>query len=665
MGSGIQPPPPPNGDKTPPPDPWLNVSRRVLWISSWGLVGVALTVFTLPARLPQGGDPNAVNWLNIGARIVAVICVFLYLFCPFRRTTIQGILAGGDLSKLWEVVFAWGTLLALFSTLGSRTLDAAVTDVCPRVFVVWFLSILTLVATNIIAQLKDLKEHAAEVQRSVEQARVSVQGAQQYGQELAKQAGGLKKVAEEVRGDVRNLFLSATEVLKIDTQIANLWNYERPGEVAIDSFLSAIKGRAIGMVDVTKRLNDPQAISSLNALAGFEEPAKLIISKVLHPSVARYLAVDPMRFSTDGLSFTLEGDYLLYSRLVENLFRNLILFLREIDDKKFHIEVFTTLNVPPRMWYNVVIPVGWDRSFSDWATLQPNAFLDFDPRTNERWEQYKAAQALCIKLGKDNGRNSLGFTRCFLQEGRDETHASPSLFTESCFDFDRRSFVHEDAIASRNIIAAAIEKIAGMVADCRDMEILESELRLALGPMSRQSWNALAEDYRTCIQEHEQSDRSDSTAYLYPILYLREAKEPKKWRHLTRDFIENYQTSPQRALVWNIESTENLSVSVSPGAAKNGKPRLPWDLFAVGVSGPVEKIENLPDPGSPDQRSISWLFTVSLLTDERGSCTTTRVLTAADQGEAKGDFGAYTTFINDVLRSAVDRSGIEVTPLVP
>ena len=176
----------------------------------------------------------------------------------------------------------------------------------------------------------------------------------------------------------------------------------------------------------------------------------------------------------------------------------------------------------------------------------------------------------------------------------------------------------------------------------------------------------MAERFKDCIKEHERSDSGDPMAYLYPILHPAQGEEVEKgWGKLARDFVDNYQTSPQRALVWNITEGDALSVTVSPQAAVSGKPRLPWDLFAVGVSGPVDNIKDLPRPGSPEAPGISWLFTVSLLTDERGSYTTTRILTATDQGEAGGDFGAYTTFIDDVLRSAVSEGRLEVTPLVP
>ena len=56
----------------------------------------------------------------------------------------------------------------------------------------------------------------------------------------------------------------------------------------------------------------------------------------------------------DPLSYTIVGDYIHYARFIENLFRGIITCLIKEEELDHRLEIFTTLNVLPRQWYNVV-----------------------------------------------------------------------------------------------------------------------------------------------------------------------------------------------------------------------------------------------------------------------------------------------------------------------
>jgi hypothetical protein len=639
---------------TPPEDQWGLVTSRLFWLCVIGLVGLAATVFTLPFNVPSGTTPE-ISWWNVLFRIVTLAAIFIYMLWPFRRETLRGIVLDGDLSRLWEVVFAFGTLLALFSD--ARTADTALTLMCPRVFVVWFLSMLTLVATTVIGQLRNLNRQALQLRQVVGDASTrvtdaasvagqiaqvlssSVENLDTHSGDLERRAEGLKDVAKDVSGSTRDLFEAASKVLEVDTQVAELWGYGRPGQAAIDAFLSAIKGRADGMLNVTKLL--PKLVEHCHS-----EAARLVITNVLQQGVARYLAVDPMDFSDSKrrMSFTLEGDYLLYSRLIENFFRNLILILPVIDNDR-RVEIFTTLNVPPRMWYNVVVPAGWDRDIRAFQEVC-SEFLDLFPRTTPRWEQYKAAQALCITRGRD--AQSVGFTRCFLQENRQHT-PSPSLFGSQFFERDADARIYKPALDARD---GLLRDLAAVKATrCHELELKITALK---GAMDRfpQADSDVEIPVSVTIRKPT-GEAHPLTPHLYPIYIGSNGQvDPNQWVRLTDDLVANYHTSPQRALVWEIDddykakrSVRNWCVQPDPDDSLRA---IPWDLFAVGVSECRSDLDAVPEP-----HAVDWLFIAYLMTDERGTQTSTRVLPfETDVEEDTMYFQACTAFIRDILTAA-------------
>jgi len=512
----------------------------------------------------------------------------------------------------------------------------------PRAFVVWFLSMLTLVATTVIRRLTFLDETAHNIERQAVDTKKLVY-------EAATEFKALNERAVHVTTETNRVFNLQVSSLGIIGQIERIRRAAGETDIGLNSLLRGVAARAEATARAAEALCTRAASAKVGQLisADIAGTAGLVFHEVLYWAVADYLGVDPLTSaaSSEGLAYTLEGDYLLYSRLIENLFSRIMLIRDKIMATQYRIEIFTTLNVPPRMWYNVIIPVGWKDDLPRWIK-DKRRFWDSSVSTNLRWERYRAVQAACIDLGKND--DFCGFTRCFLREGRLDAKESGPLY-DRAFEFDRNSFVPTPCLAARDQLVATL-KACGGVCD-------EDELRRIMQPLQGAEACKLVADYEGVPPSPgDEGTRGD---YVYPIVYDADHAlsdpAPEGFSGLISDLVHKYQTSPERSLLWSVKraAAQLLPVSISP-IVDPKKPILPWDLFAVGLTKKDSDISALP--GGEGDSAPTWLFTVSLITDERGGQTTTRVLPCIDDADQNRlDFQAYTGFVNLILKHAADK----------
>lgn len=561
---------------------------------------------------------------------------------------------GGDVRRLWELVFIYGTCLVLLIPVHALSWLDALGALAPRAFVVWFLSMLTLVATTVIARLTQLDKTAVAIEGRAADVKTVVEDA-------ATKFATLNRTAREVSTEFKQVVDAQMSSVGISKQINRIREAGGEAQMGVSSLLKGIAERADATAKAAEMLCSKQATRSIaeRVPAEMVPAAGLVIQKVLWLAIANYLGVDPLSPGAEdrGLEYTLEGDYLLYSRLIENLFNGIIVVREDIRNTPYRVEILTTLNVPPRMWYNIIIPVGWKDDLNGWVD-EKDPFWDSSPSTSLRWEHYRAVQAACIELGREG--NFCGFSRCFLQEGRAGPKESGPLFGQA-FEADKTSFIPTCCLTARDRLITAFKariKPDATLDTLTFQKAEQAELETLMKPLGRADAVRLASRYAKAQPSHiEVGGPGD---YIYPVAYEPDygsgTGAPPGWTRLLGDLVDRYQTSSRRCLLWTIKDTAtgDLRVSVRP-KVESGKPLLPWDLFAVGVTKADSDINALP--GGDGGSGITWLFTVSLITDERGGYTTTRVLTCIDQDERdQADFSAYTGFANLILKWAGDGS---------
>jgi hypothetical protein len=507
-------------------------------------------------------------------------------------------------NSLWLFVFSFGTTAAV---LASPIYEQPVSlkeifQLGTRLFVSWFLSILTMVATRLIGRLDALQRSQESLQGNLVEAEKVVEG----------MTAGIEKTREVAEGTIRTAANSIDlqreygelKALEAEMRLGGVRSNRGPTE----HFTEAARTR----LNVMNRLSKKAKIRVANPANPNDEIGEFLRFNILLPALLPYLATDPWR-EGEGIAVIQEASYLLYAQFIESIFREIIRVIQDNEPgcfgKKFQgrcIEVFTTLDVPPSHFYNVIGPLNEP---SDEA---PGVRFD-DATTEESWEYYRAIQAAAIWLGRTTGRFAV--TRCFVASSKGAVRA---IDAELLY-----SFVPWQYLESHGRVAKKVEKSPN------DKDGILPFIQEELKQFERSKWKDVVaglinDDVRSALQTIRAAP--EGTSYSYPILIetprrdssvpfdpnivkfdpKTDSLDPKKWCSLPLHFIENHLTSQQRGLII-YDQGDTL--------------RLPKDIFAVGWS----KNFSLKPP-----ENLEIAFIVTLQADERGTRNVTQVLTPLD-----------------------------------
>lgn len=571
--------------------------NRILTGLASALVAIVAAVTVWPIVIPSTSSGDYLWWARGVAACSVVFAIVMILFPVVRFTNVT---RSGDKTSvetqkltmgLWVFVFSFGTAVALF---GSRIKEDdssvdALTALTPRLFVSWFLSVLTAVATKVLGQLDKIQDNQKALGKSVEAAERVV----------AKLTTGAKR-ADETAG---RTIQTAAETVRVQEEYSRLMNAEvgmqqrgfqlhaRPTA----SFARAAKQRLELMADLTRGLDT--AIGSSNDAEG-----TFLRTEVLLPAILPYIGKDPWR-SMGGIGIVQEGSYLMYSRLIEAIFARITSVILDESPGAFwrvhqaRVEVFTTLGVTPSHFYNVVGsddaaapgPLFWDRS-----------------DTLPRWECYRAVQAAAVKLGRQTKR--FGLTRCLVTRGDSGERTLTADIRASSVPL---SYLRSHAKLVDALVDSA-QATAGSSSPFDDTEgshagaVAEHCARLR-----RTEWEIPPLPAGWTPTDRPPSRRPEVA---YPVLreqfqesgtYRLESLNGSQWGRLASDFVDNHLTHPARGL------------RVHDTAAT---PFVPTDVFAVGWG---------RNDWERPQSGLDVAFIVTLDADERGTQTVTQVLTPA------------------------------------
>jgi hypothetical protein len=527
--------------------------------------------------------------------------------------------------SLWVFVFSFGSTAAILATPVKVPGDGVdpLSSLGPRLFVSWFLSILTMVATRVLQRLDSL----ALVQESL---RTTVKNAENLVTEMRKQTVSTTNIAVET-------IKIAAEAVGLEKEYGALQKIEI--KMRSEAVLAKASGPTLHFVEAGKRraaLIGKIAEAAKRATEGGAADAGCYLrSRVMLPALLPYLATDPWQtdrlHEEEGIAIVQEGSYLLYAQLVEAVFLEIVRVCENKEESPFlaHcIEVFTTLNVPISHFYNIVVPTRV-------VPVPKDGELRFDVATTvPSWEQYRAMQTAAIRLGATTQRFAL--TRCLVTTSSDEFGAlnhevNHSIVLRKCLE------PHEKLSASR------ISGSSDMLKDSERFMKDEGEgLAGLLEPLLIRNWKKNIEagadrDLKTLSDQLKANDDSVDP-YAYPILIettsgtsrLSAAAYRGEWCPLPLDFADNYLSSPERGL--RVDDRDRIL-------------RLPRDVFAVGWS------ENGFSKTPPAEWKVAFIMTLE--TDINGTQTRTAVLTPSDTG------GTFDKLVEIIKKLS---AGTEISP---
>jgi hypothetical protein len=577
--------------------------RRALNLLAYLAIAVVAMFALWPTFMGDDIPVASLNASRVGACAGVLFALAMILF-PFHRflragetkAAAQDVRTEQLAMSLWVFVFSFGTAVALY---GSRIPDSksavdAVSKLTPRLFVSWFLSVLTMVATRVLSQLDKIQDRQKELEQSITEA-------QKVATNLAEGA----RSAETTAGQTIRIAADAVRVVDkyAELQRAELKLEHRGLRLLAKpthSFVMAANERLELMTEIAK---------SLEATVGDGiDQGSSLRAEILLPALLPYIGKDPWRPGrADKIEIVQEGSYLLYARLIEAILWRVVRCIVGTSSGSLvcqhsdaHIEVFTTLEVIPSHFYNVV-------GSSDESTASNGGVRLDSSETVRSWERYRAVQTAAIKLGRVNDRFRL--TRCFVT--RDDGKALTADLAASTVP--RNFFRSYSEIVKLLIAAAGVHDSVNATLD--DLEAGNNALSHALdahcNTLHRKEWKLPPTPWNLVPPPgrldalsypiHMETFRSRNAYELIAKLH------GEDWCPLGAHFVENHITSPEHGL-WLDDPRGTLS--------------LPKDVFAVGWSKAVLK-QTLPC-------DLQIAFIVNLDVDERGTQTATRILTPKD-----------------------------------
>lgn len=605
----------------------------------WTLVGVSLLTFVIFVLLAFGVlriFEMGQKALLAGAILLVALASCVYFVCKHRVA-----------DCLWMFVWSWGTALALFIPITANNTNTMLAELTPRLFVVWFLSLLTMVATLLLARMTRLAAtqdalrkllDAAEAwnkktELSFDETHKKIDEMQDHARNAIRTAASAVNVVERYVG-VQDLEQKIRRVQAREQAVTNTAAHQHVHPT--QSFLEAANKRLEVIAEIGERVRErvERAVELAEGGTIAEKAQAFLISNVLLPSFLPYLGSDPWHKSEGKLAASViqDGSYLQYARLIEAVFREGSRCIDEFGKSfpGFSIEMFTTLNIYPRRLLNAIdgTPI---------ADAYEKEARELDvARTSVAWEHYRAVQAYAVKKGRASGL--LALTRCFVTKTADEQKMLQYELT--------RAFLGRESTTAFDALARKLEAPLPGAKPEDYLKLSEAEVKLCLEPLKVSGWSEgkLKSLGFSTIPRH---DGDGCFAHKIAMCGYRQELSidlKKEWRPVISECLWRYFSSPARAL-W--AHSETL--------------RLPQDIFVVGVA---EKSEVVSCP-----RAIKPACVITLDTTEGGTITVTNVLFPGDTQEIGPGatnpltFEAIEQLVNEILGQQ-PRAGLRVWPVM-
>lgn len=626
-------------------------------------IAVAVGIVAIPPLVVPAAPASLTFWTSIIAAVLSFFVSVGLIYVPMRRylcepdkagTAPCGVaLAASDdeerrecetrrlLHSVWLFVFSFGTgmtaLTARVNATSITTASEALAELLPRFFVVWFLSILTMVATRVISRLDSLERMQLRLQKTLAETDSLLKRVKPELERIgAKALSAVGTAAEAVK-----LLDEYLKVQGLESQIQRHFQLPvthfqlpvTPTKSFVDAGVKRLrlikKTGAAALRAAT--MEDPCAVL-------FPDARRYLTSNVLLPALLPYLGDDTWR-PGEGIAVIQDGSYLPYSRFIEAVFRELY---RSRADFRLRfpdlsVEIFTTLSVPPRRFFNVLD----GRSVS---VLTGSNGLD-QAATTAGWEAYRAVQAFVIAEGRDTRR--LGLTRCFVTDPELSSWRNVELTEDK-----ERALVLRSTLEAPNAAKEVLAKSTNAGDTDAFLRIKldrEDYIEALMSPLKVNRWGSNGAVTLGDTSIPFTTPRQDSFAYAIGIAPAELRPEDIEtyggsWRPLMLECLTRYLSWPERALTLA------------------GRIRLPQDIFVVGVvRGEVERWH---------PKELNAAFIVTLETSEGATATTTSVLFPGGDAEVETRDGVKLTFddissdVSRILRGEEDAQHVRAEALI-